>query len=155
MAPSLVIDRAGPIEGLGIAASDIGFAVGQSFAGLVGLVTNFDELVGAMFSTESAVLEEVRPISPIGLAQVAGFVGIAEVIALLALVNVFVGVLNVIPLYPLDGGHFAVALYERIRGRHADVRKLVPIAAAVFAFIVVLGVLGFYFDIVDPIELPR
>ncbi len=121
--------------------------------GIVGLVANFDDLLGAMFNAESPVLEEVRPISAIGLTRVASSVEIA--LALLALVNVFVGVLNVLPLYPLDGGHFAVALYERVRGRHADVRKLLPIAAAVFAFIVVLGVLGFYFDIVDPIELPR
>ena len=61
----------------------------------------------------------------------------------------------VIPLYPLDGGHFAVALYEKIRGREADVRRLLPIAAAVFVFILAIGVLGIYFDIVDPIQLPR
>ena len=36
---------------------------------------------------------------------------------------------NLIPVYPLDGGHFTVALYERIRGREADVAKLAPIAA--------------------------
>ena len=95
---------------------------------------------------------QVRPISPIGLTRVASSVEIALV--LLAWVNVFVGVLNVVPLYPLDGGHFAVALYEKVRGRPADVRKLLPVAAAVFAFIVLLGILGFYFDIVSPIELP-
>jgi membrane-associated protease RseP (regulator of RpoE activity) len=63
-------------------------------------------------------------------------------------------VLNVVPLYPLDGGHFAVALYEKIRGREADVRKLLPVAAMVFVFIVMLGLLGIYLDIVDPLQLP-
>jgi membrane-associated protease RseP (regulator of RpoE activity) len=66
---------------------------------------------------------------------------------------VFVGTLNVIPLYPLDGGHFAVALYEKIRGREADVRKLLPVAAVVFVFIMMLGLLGIYFDIVDPLPV--
>ena len=99
----------------------------------------------------NAVLDEVRPISAIGLTRVA--TDFQTAIFLLALVNVFVGLLNVVPLYPLDGGHFAVALYEKVRGRHADVRRLLPVAAAVFAFIVVLGILGFYFDIVRPIEL--
>jgi membrane-associated protease RseP (regulator of RpoE activity) len=98
------------------------------------------------------VLNEVRPVSAIGLTRVADSVEIA--LALLAWVNVFVGLLNVVPLYPLDGGHFAVALYEKVRGRPADVRKMVPVAAAVFAFIVLLGILGIYFDIVSPLELP-
>ena len=81
--------------------------------------------------------------------------GIEFALFLMAYVNVFVGVLNVVPLYPLDGGHFAVALYEKVRGRQADVRRLLPIAAAVFVFIMAIGVLGIYFDIVDPIPLPR
>lgn len=151
VSPTTASVRSGPIEGMGVAAQDIWFATQQSVAGLIGLVTNFGDLLGATVGSDNAVLDEVRPISAIGLTRVADTVEIA--IVLLALVNVFVGVLNFVPLYPLDGGHFAVALYERIRGRSADVRKLLPIAAAVFAFIVVLGVLGFYFDIVDPIDL--
>ncbi len=151
VSPDVVAVKSGPIEGLSVAASDIWFATKQSVAGLVGLVANFDDLLRATAGSNTEVLDEVRPISAIGLTRVADTVQVA--IALLALVNVFVGVLNVVPLYPLDGGHFAVALYEKIRGRSADVRKLIPLAAAVFAFIVVLGVLGFYFDIVDPIEL--
>ena len=46
-----------------------------------------------------------------------------------------------------------MALYEKVRGRQADVRRLLPIAAAVFVFIMAIGLLGIYFDIVDPIPL--
>jgi membrane-associated protease RseP (regulator of RpoE activity) len=46
-----------------------------------------------------------------------------------------------------------VALYEKIRGRAPDVRKLMPVAVAVFAFVVALGLLGIYFDIVKPLQL--
>lgn len=152
VAPAFEQTSIGPIEAIGVAGSDIWLATQQSVQGLVGLVVNFGDLLSATVDSDSEALDEVRPISAIGLTRVASSVEVA--LALLALVNVFVGVLNVVPLYPLDGGHFAVALYERIRGRSADVRKLLPVAAAVFAFIVVLGVLGFYFDIVDPIELP-
>jgi membrane-associated protease RseP (regulator of RpoE activity) len=110
-------------------------------------------LISAAFGNDTTVLNEARPVSVIGLARVA--TGFEFALFLLAYVNVFVGVLNVIPLYPLDGGHFAVALYEKIRGRAADVRKLLPIAAAVFIFIMAIGVLGIYFDIVDPLPIPR
>jgi RIP metalloprotease RseP len=151
VAPGFETVREGVLGGLVVAGTDVWFATVQSVKGLGGLVTNFGDLVGATFNNDAEVLDEVRPISAIGLTRVADTVKVA--VALLALVNVFVGVLNVVPLYPLDGGHFAVALYERIRGRSADVRKLLPVAAAVFAFIVVLGVLGFYFDIVNPIDL--
>ncbi len=150
--PEPVTVRSGPLQGVADAGSDLVLATGESFKGLGGLVTNFGSILGATVSDDPEVLDQVRPISPIGLTRVASSVEIAVI--LLAWVIVFVGVLNVVPLYPLDGGHFAVALYEKVRGRPADVRKLLPVAAAVFAFIVLLGLLGFYFDIVSPIELP-
>ena len=117
------------------------------------MIKQTPNLIGAAIGQDTAVLQEARPVSVIGLVRVA--TGVEFALFLMAYVNVFVGTLNFIPLYPLDGGHFAVALYERIRGREADVRRLLPIAAAVFIFILAIGVLGIYFDIVDPITLPR
>ena len=125
--------------------------------GLGELVTKFGSYVGAAFGRDTGVLDDVRPVSVIGLAQIGQQAsvtsGFATTLGLIAWVNVFVGLLNVVPLYPLDGGHFAVALYEKARGRAPDVRKLMPVAAAVFIFIVLLGLLGVYFDIVNPIDL--
>ncbi len=88
----------------------------------------------------------------IGLVRLAG--PLESSLVLLGFVNVFVGVLNVVPLYPLDGGHFAVAAYEKVRGKPADVRKLLPVAAAVFVFVLMLGLLGIYLDIFNPLEIP-
>ena len=57
---------------------------------------------------------------------------------------------------PLDGGHVAVAIYERIRRSrsgqryHADVAKLLPLTYAVVMGLVLLGVTSFYLDIVNP-----
>lgn len=150
--PVQATERVGPITGVADAWDGLVFASGASVEGLWALVTNFDSIIGAVFSNESIAADEARPVSVIGLVRIAG--PIEQALLWLAFVNVFVGVLNVVPLYPLDGGHFAVALYEKIRGRHADVRKLLPVAAVVFAFIVMLGLLGIYLDIVDPLELP-
>jgi membrane-associated protease RseP (regulator of RpoE activity) len=60
------------------------------------------------------------------------------------------------PLLPFDGGHAAVAVYERLRssrGRrhHADVRKLAPIATGVVVLLVMLLVAGLYLDITQPL----
>ena len=51
------------------------------------------------------------------------------------------------------GGHFAVAAYERITRREADVRKLAPIAAAVMALALFLFSVALLLDIVNPISL--
>ena len=72
--------------------------------------------------------------------------------------NVFIGVLNMVPLPPLDGGHVAVAVYERIRSRHgrryhADASKLVPVAAATLAVLLVLGGALIWLDIFRPVTL--
>jgi membrane-associated protease RseP (regulator of RpoE activity) len=73
-------------------------------------------------------------------------------------INIFVGLINLVPLLPFDGGHAAVAIYERIRSRggqryYADVAKLLPFAYAVIMGLVVLGVTTFYLDLVNPVEL--
>ena len=66
--------------------------------------------------------------------------GLAGVLYMLAALNVFVGVFNMFPLLPLDGGHAAIAVYERIRERaiggrryFTDVARLMPFAMGVIA----------------------
>ena len=153
VSPVTVTSSAGFFGAHGEAASNLWFATEQSVRGLASLVTNFGALLAAVFGSND-IPEGARPVSVIGLTQIAGASGIQATFLLLAFVNVFVGVLNFVPLYPLDGGHFAVALYEKIRGRTPDVRKLVPVAAVVIVFVVLLGLLGVYFDIVDPFPIP-
>jgi membrane-associated protease RseP (regulator of RpoE activity) len=148
--------RDGPLDGLRYAGSSVGEATVLSVDGLWRLVSGFGNLVVATISGDTDRIDETRPASPIGLirigAETSGF-GLGFTLELVALVNVFVGVFNVIPMYPLDGGHFSVALYEKIKGRPADVRKLMPITAAVVAFIILLGLLAIYLDITNPFRL--
>lgn len=151
VSPTVQMEQLGLFASAGRAFTDLGRAITQSVVGLWEMVVNFPKVLGAAFGGNDEVLDTARPISPIGLVRISGTVESA--LLLLALVNVFVGVLNVVPLYPLDGGHFAVALYEKIRGRAPDVRKLVPVAVTVFAFVVALGLLGIYFDIFKPLQL--
>jgi membrane-associated protease RseP (regulator of RpoE activity) len=104
-----------------------------------------------------------RFISPVGFGRVANQAvnaGWVEVIGLLLTINVFVGIFNLVPLLPFDGGHIAIAVYEsvasRVRRRRVivDVQKLAPLTAAV------IGILGFIFlsslflDVSRPISNP-
>lgn len=105
--------------------------------------------------------DEHRLVSIYGVARIGASLsqdGMSPFLLLLAFVNVSIGVLNLIPLLPLDGGHAVVAIYERarsIRGkRHmADVSRLLPLTYAVFMLLVLLGISSIYLDIVDPIRL--
>ena len=116
---------------------------------LMVFLIGFPALIASLFGGNDEILDTVRPISPIGLVQIAG--PLETTLQLLALVNIFVGVLNFVPLYPLDGGHFAVATYEKVTGREPNVEKLLPVAAVVFIFIVSVGLVGVYLDIFRPL----
>lgn len=105
--------------------------------------------------------DEHRLVSIYGVARIGASLsedGMTPFLLLLAFVNVSIGVLNLIPLLPLDGGHAVVAIYERARSvrgkRHmADVSRLLPLTYAVFMLLVLLGISSIYLDIVDPIRL--
>jgi membrane-associated protease RseP (regulator of RpoE activity) len=106
---------------------------------------------------------ETRPVTLVGVTGLSDDVGDSEgifgVLWLLAVLNVFVGVFNMFPLLPLDGGHAAVAIYERVReairgGKQryfADVERLMPLAMGVIIFLFAFMFAGLYLDITDPL----
>jgi membrane-associated protease RseP (regulator of RpoE activity) len=72
----------------------------------------------------------------------------------LVLINVFVGIFNLVPLLPLDGGHAAIATYERLRSRKgkryvADINKLIPVTWVVVTVLIGIALIALYRDIVD------
>ncbi len=154
VSPAFDRDRTNPLVALGTSARDVGRLTVESVQGVGSFVTGFGEFVSQVFGEEE-IADEVRPISPVGLVRLSAdeTFGIESVLLLLAFFSIFVGVLNAIPLYPFDGGHFVVALWEKVTGRTPDVTKLIPVSAAIFLFLMVLGLLAIYFDIVDPIDL--
>lgn len=148
--PEAEHEAIGPIAMVPRSASQLGVALVMSARGLWEMVIGFPKIVLSLFGGDDAILDTVRPISPIGLVRIAG--PLESTLQLLAFVNIFVGVLNFVPLYPLDGGHFAVAAYEKVTGRQPNIEKLLPVAAAVFIFLVSLGLMGVYLDIFKPIQ---
>ena len=81
--------------------------------------------------------------------------GIGGLLVILFAMNVFIGIFNMLPLPPLDGGHAAVAIYERVRSRRnrryfADATRLLPVTYAVIMVLVVVAVTALYLDAVNP-----
>jgi membrane-associated protease RseP (regulator of RpoE activity) len=86
------------------------------------------------------------------LVQAAETQGLwTALLTLLVELNIFIGILNLIPLPPLDGGHLAVLAYEKVRGRRPDARKLIPITALVAAYLIMFALSITYLDIVNPV----
>jgi membrane-associated protease RseP (regulator of RpoE activity) len=126
-----------------------------------GIGNLFDQVTNSN-AAQQGIENGTRPESIYGAVRTAtqgvqaGWVAFLEV---LVDINVFIGVLNLLPMLPLDGGHVAIAVYERVRSRrgrpyHADVAKLMPVA---YAFLLLLGFVvlsSFYLDIAHPIPNP-
>ena len=73
--------------------------------------------------------------------------------------NIFVGLFNLLPLLPLDGGHLAVlgieAVASKVRRRDVEIdqRHLVPITVGVMGLLMLLFVSSLYLDILNPVKL--
>ncbi len=83
---------------------------------------------------------------------------IRTAIELFAIINIFVGMFNMLPLLPLDGGHVMVATYERLRSRggrrhFVDFRRLLPVTYVVLLVMGVIGITSLYLDISKPLTL--
>ncbi|WP_428313196.1 RIP metalloprotease RseP [Hydrocarboniphaga sp.] len=87
---------------------------------------------------------------PIQIAQVAGDsarVGLVSFLSFMAIVSVSLGVLNLLPVPVLDGGHLLLFAIEGVKGRPLSERAMAASQYLGFAFIGTLMVLAFYNDI--------
>jgi membrane-associated protease RseP (regulator of RpoE activity) len=106
---------------------------------------------------------ENRLLSIYGLVRIgagAGEVNPAGLIVLFALVNVFIGVFNLAPLLPFDGGHVAIAVYEKVQEKRlnrrryfTNVTKLLPLTYLVVIALAMLFFSTLYLDIANPLVL--
>ncbi|HLK75489.1 MAG TPA: site-2 protease family protein [Streptosporangiaceae bacterium] len=101
-------------------------------------------------------------------AEVASNAGwqykVSFVLLLIASLNIFVGAFNMLPLLPLDGGHIAAIIYERLRAWLARLRgrpdpglvnmaKLVPVSFSLFVVLIFFSLILVLADIVNPINV--
>ena len=113
---------------------------------------NVSSLVGVAQATGQAVA------APVGWEYKVSFV-----LLLIAELNIFWGVFNLLPLLPMDGGHIAVVIWERIRAwfarrRHLpdpglfDYRKVIPLSFGIFAVIIIFVLVVIAADIINPVK---
>ena len=111
------------------------------------------EVVTKTASVFSRIFEEEQR------KQISGIVGVSdaanqtldrsgvEALLLLALVSLSLGVINLLPILPLDGGHIFWALIEKLRGRPVSLRVMERATVIGFALVMILAFIGLSNDI--------
>jgi len=139
--------------------------VGQIFSPS-GLSSIWTQLTNSKAATSAATNpgSAPRPVSIVGIANLGAQseqAGAYAVLMLLIAINIVFGLLNMLPMVPLDGGHVAIAAYEWIRTKkgqpyyRADITKLFPVAALFLAFLAFFVIAAIYLDITHPLQLPH
>ena len=163
--PRLILDDYGPVTAVGASVDFLGETVQQTFAAVAAFPSKIPKLLDAIGGEER---DQETPISVVGASRIGGeAVELGAPIIFLVLLgglNVFIGVFNLFPLLPLDGGHVAIAWYERARSWVAsrrglpdpgrvDYNKLLPVTYVVILLFGGLTLLTLTADIVNPITL--
>ena len=98
---------------------------------------------------------------PIGIVNISRWAGQAVAnnqwsvfVALLIQLNIVVGVFNLLPLPPMDGGYLAFVVWQAVTRREVDLRKVVPVAALIVGLLVMLTVGLVWLDITNPVPYP-
>jgi membrane-associated protease RseP (regulator of RpoE activity) len=144
----------------------------ESVKALIALPTKVPQLIRQTFGHEKR--DPNGLVGVVGAARVSGDAvssnklnnteRLGTFLLLIASLNIFVGLFNLLPLLPLDGGHMAVAIadeirtfFARLRGKPRpagiDVNVLTPITATVFAVLAVLTAILLIADIFNPVSL--
>jgi len=162
----------GPVDSVARAGKFTGEILQNSATSLVSLPTKIPNLISQTFGGEKRDPEGL--VGVVGVARVSGETAdtdaltlrekIATFILIIASLNLFVGMFNLLPLLPLDGGHMAVAIVDGVRSFIArkrglvkpapfDVELLAPITMVVFVLMAALSILLLTADIFNPIRM--
>lgn len=154
-----------PATAVGGTLDFTGMMVKETAKGLVELPQRFPGVVESIFGGNRA---DDSPMSVVGASRIGGELVEYQLwqsfLITLASLNLFLAFFNLVPLPPLDGGHIAVVIYEKIRdffrrmrglepGGPADYTKLMPITYAATAVLLVFGLTVILADVVNPIRL--
>lgn len=163
--PRVPEDVRGPVAAFGLSWDQTALMFEGTFAS----IQKFPEKVPKLWEALSgAERDPETPISVVGASRIGGELfeqgEIPTFLLILAGLNFFVGIFNLLPLLPLDGGHIAIAWFEKARswiyarlrkpdpGR-VDYMKLMPVTYAVILIFGGFTLLTIAADIVNPISL--
>jgi membrane-associated protease RseP (regulator of RpoE activity) len=167
--PAVVFQVASPLRAIEYSGTTFGQVLVGSAQAVAALPAALPKLFAKnRSSTAGGQVSSVVGAAEATGAEVASSAGwqykVSFVLLLIASLNIFVGAFNMLPLLPLDGGHVAVIIYERIRawlarlrGRPdpglANMARLLPVSFGLFMIVLFFGVALILADIFNPVNL--
>lgn len=155
----------GPVEAIGGTFSFTGTLLEGTVQGLISFPSKIPGVVASIFGAER---DMEGPMSVVGASRVGGELvqrSLWEMFwMMLASLNFFLALFNIVPLPPLDGGHIAVVLWEKVRdffrrlrglapAGPANYEKLLPLTYAMAAALLTVGLMVIVADVVNPVRL--
>ena len=137
----LGVERIGIVPSLVAGVKEVGFAIEESVS-QVGHVFG-PQGIGRLFTllTTDADRTTTDATSVVGISEQVGATSSTgdwgTILYFFAFITVFIGLINLVPLPPFDGGHLAVVGYEKVTHHTVDMRKLIPVSAVVITFFVI------------------
>ena len=168
VSPTFRLER----QGLGFVASTMATGTWETLKTIGALPVKLYHVARAGLGLERR--DPAGPMSVVGAGRAAGQMASDDrvpvssrffsVIAMLAGLNLFLGLINLVPLPPFDGGGIATTLYEaarrgiaRLRGRpdpgSVDSAKLLPVTYVMAGLILLMSLVLIWADIVAPVSL--
>ncbi len=144
-----------------LVTKDTGAAFGHAFSPH-GLWTLYHDVTNSKAGAKAAANPN-QPRSILGALSLladGAKAGMLPFLEILISLNISLAVLNMFPMLPLDGGHVAIALYERVRTRRgrapyrADVTKLMPWAYGFLGLLLIFVISKAYLDVAHGVANP-
>ena len=111
--------------------------------------------LGRLFRAEGSVKELSGPIS---IARISGEMlrrGWLQTVALMALISLQLGIMNLLPIPVLDGGHIMILIVEGVARRDLSMRVKERIQQVGFAVLAALMIVVIYNDVITNVLLSR
>ncbi len=156
--PVFLYERVNPIEATTMTFDAMGNVVESS----VNVIMNRFSASGlreySQIVVEGDYERQDRPSSIAGIVDSGGFMvnqDIWVLLQLIGVVNIFLALLNLIPLLPLDGGHAAIAAFEGVASKvkkrkvTVDINKLMPITIAFVGFMLLITLGTLWLDLLQ------
>jgi membrane-associated protease RseP (regulator of RpoE activity) len=163
--PAVPTSTAGPVDAVGLAGRQAGALFQGTFEALMSLPTKVPALWASITGDER---DPETPVSMVGASHIGGELAdrgdYQSFLLMLASLNFFLGMFNLLPVLPADGGHIAISWFERVRSwvyarlrrpdpGPVDYYRLAPVVLVAVVLFAAFTLLSITADLVNPVQL--